>query len=231
MSSTSDAPMEEMIFLDLSSAEELIKIRNSPEFENFACELASQFAAPTTPSSSPSVSAMIGIDVSPEQLSLRFKGLTLVLSISQVKDIIFAGKTPTEDAARMYIMANPTLINGMAYIHNLVQIRNQKMAVWDELSTEIQDEPSTDFENSDTEDETLDTLPDHISVENSSLKKGASAATKLCFTQEKCASDTPKKTASKTPKRTTIEEEATSAGTDKRVNPAKALEVASNADK
>ncbi|PMD21685.1 hypothetical protein NA56DRAFT_645495 [Hyaloscypha hepaticicola] len=232
MSSISDTPMEEMIFLDLSSAEELIKIRNSPEFENFTSELATQFPVSSTTSSSPSVSAMIGIDVTPEQLFLTFEGLTLVFSISQVKDIVFAGKTPTEDAARMYVMANPTIVNGMEYLHNLVQIRNQKMAVWDELSTETEDELSTEYEDSETEDETLDTLSEPFCVGNSSLQKVTSFTAKLRAIQKNCASNTSKKTASRTSKKVTFEEEAMYDSTHEEVATAKASEVAAvSADK
>jgi hypothetical protein len=221
MASISDPPMEEMIYLDLSSAEELIKIRNSPEFENFTSELANQFAVPSTTSSSPSVSAMIGIHVTPEQLFLTLKGLTLVFSVSHIKDLIFAGKTPTEDAARKYVMANPTIVNGMEYIHNLVQIRNEKMAVWDALSSEIQDELSTEFEDSESEDETLDTLPDPFHVANSSLQKVTSFTAKLRATQKDCASNTSKKTASRTPKKVTFEEEAISNSAHKESTTAK----------
>ncbi len=231
MCSISDTSMEEIIFLDLSSAEELNKIRNSPEFENFTSELASQFPVSSTTSSSPSVSAMIGIDVTPEQLFLTFEGLTLVFSISQVKDIVFAGKTPTEDAARMYITANPTIVSGMEYLYNLVQIRDQKIEMWDQLSTEIEDELSTKHEDSETEDETHDTLPDPFYVERSILQKDTSFTSKLCATQKSCASNTSKKTASRIPKKTTIEEATMSDSTHK-VATAKTPEVgAANADK
>jgi hypothetical protein len=163
MASVCDTTIEEMIFLDLSSAEELTKIRDSAEFEKFISESASHSTVPPRNSVNNNTIVEIEIDVTLEHFSLTFKGLTLLFTMSQVKDIIFAGKPPTEEAARRYVTANPSLVKGIQYIYHLVQVRNQKMREWDEL----------DPENEDLErrNENLDALSGHISEENLTLKR------------------------------------------------------------